>query len=216
MPHLPHARPIAAVVLVAGVSAALWAVLSPSAAVLRAVPSRSADAFVDSIGVNDELDGSGRVIEFHEKPEIPPGTLASTGIYLFNKDILVDRLQADAARVSSHDFGRDILPDMIEGYRVFGYPLQSYWRDVGTVEAYWQANMDLLVDLPAMNLYDPDSRVHTRVANYPPAKIGPTAHVSRVIGDMVGLRVHRLFVVDDDGVLVGVITTMDVLKRLQP
>src|SRR5262249_47750229 len=108
-----------------------------------------------------ELDNSGRVIEFYEKPENPPGTLASTGIYLFNKDVLVDRLQADAARVSSHDFGRDILPDMIEGYRVFGYPLKSYWRDVGTVEAYWQANMDLLVDLPELNLYDPETTIRT-------------------------------------------------------
>jgi glucose-1-phosphate adenylyltransferase len=141
-----------------------------------------------------ELDEDGRVVEFWEKPENPPGTLASTGIYLFNKDILVDRLQADAARVSSHDFGRDILPDMIRDYRVFGYPLSGYWRDVGTVEAYWQSNMDLLIDLPELNLYDPNTVVRTREPRYPPAKIGPSATVARSLvnsGDIINGHVER-------------------------
>jgi glucose-1-phosphate adenylyltransferase len=141
-----------------------------------------------------ELDDEGRVIKFWEKPENPPGTLASTGIYLFNKDILIDRLQADAARVSSHDFGRDILPEMIGQYRVFGYPLNGYWRDVGTVEAYWQANMDLLVDLPELNLYDPNTVVRTRESRYPPAKVGPYAHVVRSLvnsGDIINGHVEH-------------------------
>ncbi|MGH2588599.1 MAG: glucose-1-phosphate adenylyltransferase family protein, partial [Dehalococcoidia bacterium] len=141
-----------------------------------------------------EMDESGRVTRFWEKPENPPATLASTGIYLFNKDMLVDRLQADAARVSSHDFGRDILPEMIGEYRVFGYPLTSYWRDVGTVEAYWQSNMDLLVELPELNLYDPNTVVRTRESRYPPAKIGPTAHVSRSLlnaGDIINGTVEH-------------------------
>jgi glucose-1-phosphate adenylyltransferase len=141
-----------------------------------------------------EMDESGRVTRFWEKPENPPATLASTGIYLFNKDVLVDRLQADAARVSSHDFGRDILPEMIGEYRVFGYPLTSYWRDVGTVEAYWQSNMDLLVELPELNLYDPDTVVRTRESRYPPAKIGPSAHVSRSLlnaGDIINGSVEH-------------------------
>jgi glucose-1-phosphate adenylyltransferase len=141
-----------------------------------------------------ELDADGQVTHFWEKPEHPPGTLASTGIYLFKKDVLIDQLQADAARSSSHDFGRDILPEMIGRNRVFGFPLTSYWRDVGTVEAYWQANMDLLVDLPDLNLYDPNTVVRTRETRYPPAKIGPRAHVARSllnIGDIINGHVEH-------------------------
>lgn len=141
-----------------------------------------------------ELDGEGQVTNFWEKPEQPPGTLASTGIYLFKKEVLIDRLQADAARVTSHDFGRDILPEMIGQYRVFGYPLSGYWRDVGTVEAYWQANMDLLVDLPELNLYDPNTIVRTRESRYPPAKVGPNAHLSRSLvnaGDIINGQVEH-------------------------
>lgn len=141
-----------------------------------------------------ELDEQGQVTQFWEKPEEPPGTLASTGIYLFKKDVLIDQLQADAARQTSHDFGRDILPEMIGKYRVFGYPLAGYWRDVGTVEAYWQSNMDLLVDLPDLNLYDPNTVVRTREARYPPAKIGPRAHVARSllnIGDIVNGQIEH-------------------------
>lgn len=140
------------------------------------------------------LDSQQRVTDFWEKPENPPATLASTGIYIFNKDVLIDRLQADAARVSSHDFGRDILPEMIGDYRVFGYPLDLYWRDVGTVEAYWQANMDLLVDLPELNLYDPNTIVRTRESRYPPSKLGPRAHVARSLlspGDIVNGQVEH-------------------------
>jgi len=141
-----------------------------------------------------ELDAEGRVTDFWEKPDDPPGTLASTGIYLFKKDVLIDRLQADAARTSSHDFGRDILPEMIRDYRVYGYPLSGYWRDVGTVEAYWQANIDLLVDLPELNLYDPNTVVRTRESRYPPAKIGPHAHVARTLlnsGDIINGHVEN-------------------------
>ena len=73
--------------------------------------------------------------------------------------MLIERLVTDAARVSSHDFGRDILPEMLDDYRVFGYTLKGYWRDVGTVDAYWQANMDLLVDLPELDLYNQETAI---------------------------------------------------------
>lgn len=127
-----------------------------------------------------EMEADHRVTAFWEKPADPRGTLASTGIYVFNTRVLIDRLRADAEREdSSHDFGNDILPAMIHECRVFGYPLRGYWRDVGTVEAYWQANMDLLVDLPELNLYDPRNPVRTRATHYPPAKMGPGAEVRR-------------------------------------
>jgi glucose-1-phosphate adenylyltransferase len=141
-----------------------------------------------------ELDRDGRVTAFWEKPDTPPGTLASTGIYLFKRDVLVDQLQADAARTTSHDFGRDILPEMIGKFRVFGYPLAGYWRDVGTVEAYWQSNMDLLIALPELNLYDPNTVVRTREPRFPPAKIGPRAAIARSLlnsGNIINGRVEH-------------------------
>ena len=84
-------------------------------------------------------------------------------VYCFNKDVLVEQLQADAdlGDQSAHDFGRDIIPRMYKTHRVFGYQYQGYWRDVGTVASYHQANMDLLSDPSPLNLDDPDLRLRT-------------------------------------------------------
>jgi len=134
------------------------------------------------------LDEDGRVIEFVEKPPNPASTLASTGIYLFNREFLMHCLTADAPQETTHDFGRDILPVAIGQGRVFGFELKGYWRDVGTIDAYWQANMDLLVDNPELDLYSPETAVRTRHANLPPAKIGARARVARSLlnaGDIV-------------------------------
>ncbi|MHB8576540.1 MAG: glucose-1-phosphate adenylyltransferase [Dehalococcoidia bacterium] len=139
-------------------------------------------------------DEDGRVTRFDEKPDQPQTTTASTGIYVFNRDVLVERLVHDAGRVSSHDFGRDILPEMLADYRVFGYKLKGYWRDVGTVDAYWQANMDLLVDLPELDLYNPETAIRSRLVPLPPAKIGPRAYVSRSLltdGDIINGHVEH-------------------------
>ena len=125
------------------------------------------------------MDDAQRVVAFEEKIPNAKSNLASMGIYVFNKDILRARLIEDAHRKSNHDFGQDILPTMVERDKVYGYPFKGYWRDAGTIEAYWQANMDLLEELPEFNLYDRINPVRTRIDNYPPAKIGPGAHVSR-------------------------------------
>lgn len=125
------------------------------------------------------LDHNERVVNFEEKPNVAKSNLASMGIYIFNKNVLVECLEADAAKDSGHDFGRDILPVIIGKHRVFGYKYRGYWRDVGTVESYWQANMDLIVDLPELNLYDPDTEVRTVQQNLPPVKLGPKAQVVR-------------------------------------
>jgi glucose-1-phosphate adenylyltransferase len=140
------------------------------------------------------MDGDGRVVRFDEKPANPQITTASTGIYVFNRDVLIDRLVADADRTSSHDFGRDILPEMLNDFRVYGYTLSGYWRDVGTVDAYWQANMDLLVDLPELDLYNQETAIRTRYLTLPPAKIGPRAYVSRSLvteGDIINGHVEH-------------------------
>jgi len=124
------------------------------------------------------LDRSERVVGFQEKPREPKSNLASMGIYVFNKSVLISCLEKGAQK-NAYDFGRDIIPASIGKYRIFGYRFNDYWRDVGTVESYWQANMDLIVDLPELNLYGPDFDLRTVPRNLPPVKLGPRAHVVR-------------------------------------
>ena len=129
---------------------------------------------------NVVLDENDRVVSFHEKPRAPVSSLGSMGIYVFNKDILIEQLLSDAQRIeSSHDFGRDIVPGLMEEMRVFGHRFEGYWRDVGTIEAYYDANMDLLEDLPELNLYDQDTPIQTNATGLPPAKVGRHSYVSR-------------------------------------
>ena len=122
----------------------------------------------------------GRVSEFEEKPKHPKSDLASMGIYMFNTQVMTRLLEEDAANASSsRDFGKDILPKMVaQGYRVFCYPFDGYWVDVGTVQAYWEAHMDLLEENPFLNLLDRDWVVHTRSEERPPVNI----HTGAAIG----------------------------------
>lgn len=155
---------------------------------------RSADITVGCIEVDEEtargfgvmtVNAEGRVVEFHEKPEHPqcipgrPGVvLASMGIYVFNTQFLYEQLIRDAdTRQSSHDFGKDIIPGTIKTYRVMAYPFrdhetgkQGYWRDVGTVDAYWQANIELVDVTPELNMYDTRWPIWTYQEQLPSAK----------------------------------------------
>jgi glucose-1-phosphate adenylyltransferase len=132
------------------------------------------------------VDSDDRIIEFDEKPDRPQSNLISMGIYVFNKRTLIDQLIADAQHETTHDFGRDIVPEMVAdpAMNVYGYPFEGYWRDVGTIESYYDGNMDLLEDLPDLNLYDPDTRIRTRVTGYPPAKIGRRSYLQRSLIDL--------------------------------
>ena len=110
-------------------------------------------------------------------PNDPSRALCSMGIYLFRTSCLRDHLLADAERDTAHDFGKDIIPDMIGSRRVFAYNFRDenrkavkYWRDVGTLDAYWEANMDLVSVDPLFNLYDQDWPIRTYQGQYPPAK----------------------------------------------
>jgi len=131
------------------------------------------------------VDEKNRVIEFNEKPAQPkpvPGTtdvaLASMGIYVFNTEFLYEQLIRDAdSEKSSHDFGKDIIPSVIENSNVIAYPFrdpttgeQAYWRDVGTVDAFWEANMELISVDPELNLYDNVWPIWTYQDQQPPAK----------------------------------------------
>lgn len=114
-----------------------------------------------------------RVTQFVEKPKNPPGTLASMGIYVFNLDVLDRMLYEDTQRPNStHDFGKDIIPRMVaEGMRVFAYPFTGYWVDVGTIDAYWLAHMDLIRFPPVLDLNDREWIIHTRSEERPPVLI---------------------------------------------
>lgn len=116
-------------------------------------------------------DERGQVIEFQEKPAQPRSNLASMGIYIFRKEALIKALRGDNIDGSMVDFGKDVIPYMINRGGVYAYPFADYWQDVGTIQSYWDANMDLLLDPPPLNLYNPDWRIHTRSEERPPAKM---------------------------------------------
>ncbi len=181
------------------------------------VPKHEARAF----GVI-ECDETGRIVGFHEKvkdpPEMPgrPGIcLASMGNYIFDTDLLLSQLAEDAALDgSSHDFGKDILPTLVaKGHRLQVYDFQtnqvpgeetgnSYWRDIGTIEAYWAAQMDLVATQPQFNLYNLEWPIRTGYSHDPPAKFvfrdEASARVGLATESLVSLgciisggRIHR-------------------------
>jgi glucose-1-phosphate adenylyltransferase len=131
-----------------------------------------------------EIDGNWRIVGFQEKPEEPKtiprdpkGILASMGIYVFNTEVLARRLIEDARSDSTHDFGKDIIPMMIGKDHVFAFDFREgdcggtgYWRDVGTIDAYYEANMDLISITPQLNLYDSQWPILTYQPTSPPAK----------------------------------------------
>ena len=131
-----------------------------------------------------EVERDWRIIGFQEKPEEPKtlpgdpgGILASMGIYVFNTEVLVRRLIEDARSESSHDFGKDIIPRMIGKDQIFVFDFRQgdccgtgYWRDVGTIDAYYEANMDLISVTPQLNLYDAQWPILTQQPISPPAK----------------------------------------------
>ncbi|MFT7559950.1 MAG: glucose-1-phosphate adenylyltransferase [Flavobacteriales bacterium] len=145
------------------------------------VPIEEAAGAFGVISVNDD----DRVTHFDEKPEEPteltdlPGhTLASMGNYVFNTEFLMEQLKIDAANENSeHDFGKDIIPSIIDNYNVTAYRFRdhdtgvaSYWRDVGTLDSFWQANMELIDPSPSLNLYNHDWPIWTYQKQLPPAK----------------------------------------------
>lgn len=129
-------------------------------------------------------DADSRIVGFEEKPEDPVPdphrpdfATASMGIYVFNMEVLRDALVADASINSSHDFGKDILPALLDRVGVYAYPFEdenrkahTYWRDVGTLDSFWEANMDLASVDPLFNLYDKNWPMLIKLPAYPPAK----------------------------------------------
>ncbi|MBO2943979.1 glucose-1-phosphate adenylyltransferase [Paenibacillus sp. F411] len=121
-----------------------------------------------------------RIYEFEEKPAQPKSTLASMGVYIFRWEMLREYLLMNVRNPdTTHDFGKDIIPLMLEESRtLYAYPFEGYWKDVGTVQSLWEGNMDLLSEHPKLDLNDPDWRIYTRNPNQPAQYIAPLAKVS--------------------------------------
>lgn len=120
-----------------------------------------------------------RIIDFEEKPDKPKSNLASMGIYIFNWKLLRQMLLEDMVNEnSSHDFGKDIIPALLDiGKNLYAYKFQGYWKDVGTIDSLWEANMDLLADTCELDLNDPSWKIYTEDVTTPPHYVGADAVV---------------------------------------
>ena len=158
------------------------------AAMLKAHKETGADCTIAAINVplseasrfgilNTNPDGS--IYQFEEKPKVPKSTLASMGIYIFTAKKLFDYLEADDANPnSSKDFGKDVLPAMLNaGEKMYSYRFEGYWKDVGTISSLWEANMDLLGEKPVFDVSDKSWKIHSRNPLAPPECIGETGVV---------------------------------------
>ncbi len=139
------------------------------------VPLKEASRF-GIMNVNEDYS----IYEFEEKPRFPKSTLASMGIYIFTYNTLKKYLSEDALNaISNHDFGKDIIPKMLfDKMRMYAYPFKGYWRDIGTIESIWEANMDLLNENNEIKLYDNDWKIYTKSEIVPPEYIGDNVTVS--------------------------------------
>ena len=140
------------------------------------VPMKEASRF----GIMN-TDENGKIVEFEEKPEKPKSNLASMGIYIFNWKQLRKALTADMKSPdSSHDFGKDIIPNFLnEGKALYAYKFEGYWKDVGTIDSLWEANMDLLDPNNPLDLNDPTWKIYTEDVTTLPHYIGPNADIKR-------------------------------------
>lgn len=142
------------------------------------------------------VDEDGRIVEFAEKPKQPKSNLASMGVYMFTWQALREALlQDESDSGSSNDFGKDVIPALLRnGSRLYAHRFEGYWKDVGTIDSLWEANMDLLEDKPALDLYDRSWRIYSVNPNRPAQYISPYASVESSLineGCVVEGRVSR-------------------------
>ena len=140
------------------------------------VPMKEASRF----GIMN-TDGDGRIVEFEEKPEHPKSNLASMGIYIFNWKLLRKILLADMKNPDSHhDFGKDVIPCLLNDNKTLAaYKFKGYWKDVGTIDSLWEANMDLIDSRNELNLNDPTWKIYTEDTPALPQYIGPNAKIDK-------------------------------------
>ncbi|MBR3839830.1 MAG: glucose-1-phosphate adenylyltransferase [Erysipelotrichales bacterium] len=138
------------------------------------VPMKEASRF----GIMN-TDENNKIYEFQEKPAEPKSNLASMGVYIFNWQLLKRELLRDKdIETSEHDFGKNIIPKLLDdGKRLFAYQFRGYWKDVGTIDSLWEANMDLLGEEPVLNLHDPEWKIYTEDVNTSPQYVGKKATI---------------------------------------
>ncbi|NLI58839.1 MAG: glucose-1-phosphate adenylyltransferase [Clostridium sp.] len=162
---------------------------------------------------------NGKIYEFQEKPENPKSNLASMGVYIFTWEVLREYLIRDDENPnSSHDFGKNIIPMMLnENRSMWAYKFNGYWRDVGTIQAYWESNMDLISRVPDFNLFDPAWKIYTLNHVKPAHYIGPNGSVKKSIvaeGCMIYGKVKNSVIfpgvyIDEDSEIEDSIIMMD-------
>jgi len=159
------------------------------------------------------IDEKKRLTAFNEKPKkaqpVPwdeKHCLASMGIYLFKTSVLIKALMKDARKASSsHDFGKDVFPSLFSQFRIFGQEFDDYWQDIGTIDAYWEANLDFLNSPPPIDLADPGWLFRTHKLQYPPSRIDGAEIRRSVIGDGCDIGRARI----EDSILSPGITVED-------
>jgi glucose-1-phosphate adenylyltransferase len=155
-----------------------------------------------------ELAAHGRVVGFEEKPPVPKSDMASMGIYLFRRKTFFEAMELVPSGMT--DFGRHLIPSLLHERRVYCYIYEDYWRDVGTVDAYFDANMDLIADLPDFNLYDPAWPVRTVARDFAPARYYAGASAARsLVAEGCKIRGAVRNSVIFPGVMVGPGTVVD-------
>ncbi|CQR47117.1 Glucose-1-phosphate adenylyltransferase [Paraliobacillus sp. PM-2] len=167
------------------------------------VPLDEANRF----GIMD-TDEVGRIVDFEEKPSNPKNNLASMGVYIFRYDVLKDYLLSDASDPqSSHDFGKDIIPTMLKDEKqLMSYTFDGYWKDVGTIQSLWQANMDLLEDTTQLDLHEHTWRIYSNNPSLPAQLIGKSATVKNAL---IGEKCHIYGEVDHSVLFYGVDVAKD-------
>ena len=188
------------------------------------VPMEEASRF-GIMNTDEEL----RIVEFEEKPENPKNNMASMGVYVFTWEVVRKYLEEDDADPnSSNDFGKNIIPAMLAGgEKLFAYPFEGYWKDVGTVDSLWDANMDLLEKDPDLDLSDASWRIYSRNPNMPPQYVSATASIKRSIvteGCMIygtvnnsvlfeGVKIEEGATVEDSIIMTGTIVKKGAVIR---
>lgn len=123
-----------------------------------------------------------KIVEFQEKPKEPKSNLASLGIYVFTWEFIKQVLMDDAKdETSEHDFGKNVIPKILETHKIYAYPFEGYWQDVGTIQSYWETTLELVRPIPPFNLYDPNWRIYTKSEEMQPAYISAEGEVRNSI-----------------------------------
>ncbi len=171
------------------------------------VPKKEASRF----GIMN-ADEDGRILDFEEKPKKPKSNMASMGVYVFTWEKVKKYLICDSRdEKSSNDFGKDIIPAMLaQGERMFAYPFEGYWKDVGTIESLWEANMELLSDHPALDLFDTSWRIFSRNPNKPPHFVADGA---RIRNSIVSEGCHIYGTVENSVLFPGVVVEKNAVVK---